>query len=223
MLDPRFKQMDILIDYYKLLGHPVEPVEGNPISLRRMLDYYSSKLVSFSLDAYLAQNPEARSSVSVEQTGMYTSESLHLSPEGIVKTELANFRMTEVAPRASNPLEWWKKNQIKFPYLAQVARAIFSIPASQVEVERMFSVTGTLTARRRAGMEAETLNDLVFLNKNMPDDPRTAFPDNCDLFPVPPLSPQPLNSPDFFLEQERVALDNFADEANDLAAFLGDV
>ena len=36
-------------------------------------------------------------------------------------------------------LEWWKRHEVEFPKLAQMARDIFSIPSMSAEVERLFS------------------------------------------------------------------------------------
>ncbi|CAF1336649.1 unnamed protein product [Didymodactylos carnosus] len=42
----------------------------------------------------------------------------------------------------TDPLEFWKNHQLRFPCLSRHARAIFSIPATTTNVEREFSAVG---------------------------------------------------------------------------------
>lgn len=48
-----------------------------------------------------------------------------------------------------NPLEWWDKHRVSFPFLQDLAARILCVPASSASPERLFSKAGlTLTAKR---------------------------------------------------------------------------
>ncbi|CAM9549582.1 unnamed protein product, partial [Pylaiella littoralis] len=66
----------------------------------------------------------------------------------------------------TNPLDWWRKNQLEFPLLAALARRVLAIPSSQAQSERMFSVAGlTVTPRRprRSCLANDSVDLLVYL------------------------------------------------------------
>lgn len=65
-----------------------------------------------------------------------------------------------------HPYIWWPLHQELYPHLYVVAKAILTIPGSQNDVERLFSVAGYLCSRRRNSMSVEMLERLVFINKN---------------------------------------------------------
>lgn len=66
----------------------------------------------------------------------------------------------------ADPLLWWKTNQQSYPRLSYLALVFLCIPASQADVERIFSVAGILTALRRSSLSVEKLNMMIYLQKN---------------------------------------------------------
>lgn len=76
-----------------------------------------------------------------------------------IEDELHRYFTEKVAPRNSNPLEWWKQNNFRFPVLAKVARLILCIPAT-------FSTAGLTVTKLRSCLKPENVDALVFLNKN---------------------------------------------------------
>ena len=60
-----------------------------------------------------------------------------------------------------DPLKWWKDNAVKFPYVAVVARAYLSIPGSQIENERVFSVAGILMNLQQIRLAIEKCSNLI--------------------------------------------------------------
>ena len=48
--------------------------------------------------------------------------------------------------RKEDPLKWWAENEKCFPFLAS---HVFSIPATSVPSERLFSKAGEITASKR--------------------------------------------------------------------------
>jgi hypothetical protein len=72
---------------------------------------------------------------------------------------------------------WWKENGSKFPYVAVLAKAFLSIPGSQIENKRVFSVAGILTNLRRICLAIDNCSNLIFINKNYPDNANFQFED----------------------------------------------
>jgi len=63
----------------------------------------------------------------------------------------------------TNPLIFWQQYQSTFPYLAKLARKIFSVPCSSAPLEREFSAAGQLVIQRRSNLAPTTVNDILFL------------------------------------------------------------
>ena len=83
-----------------------------------------------------------------------------------IEDELHRYFTEKVAPRNSNPLEWWKQNSFRFPVLTKVARLILCIPATSTSSERLFSTAGLTVTKLRSCLKPENVDALVFLNKN---------------------------------------------------------
>ncbi|CAF3736993.1 unnamed protein product [Rotaria sp. Silwood1] len=64
-------------------------------------------------------------------------------------------------------LLFWKKHQNTFPTLASIVKTIYSIPASNTTVERLFSTASNTISNRRTNLDGEKMNKLLFLNKNL--------------------------------------------------------
>ncbi|CAF1483898.1 unnamed protein product [Rotaria sordida] len=64
-------------------------------------------------------------------------------------------------------LMFWKNNQNKFPILSSIVADIYSIPASNTTVERLFSSAGNTISNRRTNLNPDKVNKLLFLNKNL--------------------------------------------------------
>ena len=65
----------------------------------------------------------------------------------------------------SNPLVWWKKYTVRFPYLVQVARRYLTMTSTSTPVERFFSVAGQVVTVTRNRLHPETVTLLVFLHE----------------------------------------------------------
>ena len=76
--------------------------------------------------------------------------------------------MDGLLPVEANPLVWWKKYAVNFPYLSQVARRYLAMPTTTVPVERLFSVAGQVVTAKRNRLSPETVTLLVFLHEDLP-------------------------------------------------------
>ena len=76
-------------------------------------------------------------------------------------------RYTEEEPSAERPLEWWKINHTRYPYLSSLAKKYLAIPATSVPAERAFSIAGHIVNQKRSCLLPENVNKLVFLAENL--------------------------------------------------------
>ena len=67
----------------------------------------------------------------------------------------------------SDPLKWWRKNEVVYPHLAKLAKRYLSVQATSVASERVFSTAGDLVSAERSCLSPENVNKLIFLKKNL--------------------------------------------------------
>ena len=74
-----------------------------------------------------------------------------------------------------NPLEFWSSElaSVKFPVLKQLARKLFSIPATSAGTERLFSYSGIILNNRRQRLSPSQLNNMLVIRST-----RRLFKDN---------------------------------------------
>ena len=70
-------------------------------------------------------------------------------------------------PTALKPLEYWGINHSSYPALSQVARKLLCIPATTTPAERVFSAAGNTVIPKRASLEPECVDQLIFLHSAM--------------------------------------------------------
>ena len=68
--------------------------------------------------------------------------------------------------RDEEVLDWWKTHQSMLPYLSRMARHFLALPASSARVERLFSRCGETHGDKRKRLKEETLQSLMYVNKN---------------------------------------------------------
>merc|ERR1712121_107306 len=83
----------------------------------------------------------------------------------IVETD--RFFNQESLDMDADPLEYWISNQGNFPHLYQVAIKAICAPATSVPSERLFSTAGDLICAKRARLNPQNVNKILFLNKNL--------------------------------------------------------
>ncbi|CAF1444889.1 unnamed protein product [Adineta steineri] len=62
---------------------------------------------------------------------------------------------------------YWTQHQDRFPNIHSLARKVLAIPASNTEVERLFSCSKMAMTDNRTRLDADKLNKLIFLRKNL--------------------------------------------------------
>lgn len=86
------------------------------------------------------------------------------SPLVCIRAELHKY--SSVVGVIEDPLEWWRKNQIQFPYLSQIARVMLSFTATSAIVERFFSKAGVLVTKRKANLDPMNIQKILFVHEN---------------------------------------------------------
>lgn len=82
------------------------------------------------------------------------------------RVEVQRYLKTPYVNRASDPLEFWAKHQTFFPHLFNITQKYLSIPATSVPCERVFSKAGEILCKKRNRLNAKTLEQILFFNKN---------------------------------------------------------
>ena len=85
-----------------------------------------------------------------------------------VANELAVYKQEDPLPDTeSDPLEWWRMNESRFPLLANLARKYLCICATSTASERVFSTAGNVVTPNRSLLKPAKVDMLVFLAKNL--------------------------------------------------------
>ena len=100
--------------------------------------------------------------------GMSWPNRKRLSGIQAVESELRRYQDEETIDNLdSDPLVWWNSRVCQYPLLSQLVRMVWSLPATSVPSEQVFSAAGNVLTKRRARLLPENLDKLVFLHQNM--------------------------------------------------------
>ena len=61
----------------------------------------------------------------------------------LVESELNRYEQEELLDLDSDPLLWWKTHQVQYPSLSQLLKQLWSLPATSVQSEEIFSSAGS--------------------------------------------------------------------------------
>jgi hypothetical protein len=64
------------------------------------------------------------------------------------------------------PLQWWKVNVSRYPYLWRLAKRLFCIPATSAPSERVFSAASNIINKKRARLTPSNASLLMFSRGN---------------------------------------------------------
>lgn len=167
VLDPRFKKLKVLRELERSF-----PAEFN---VRELNSKYEELLFTCLINIYnylhpinCHQNSVEESSSSDDDFDEYRTPNL-ISNDCyvLVKNEFLHYRESPLLSVSQNPLEWWSKNGHLFPTIAIAAKLIFSIPPSQCECERTFSIAGIISQNKRNNISVENMDLVVKLHHNL--------------------------------------------------------
>lgn len=86
-----------------------------------------------------------------------------------IETEIQAFLSLPNRPEAVDDidiLEWWRSNKETFPNLAEVAREVFSIPATSVSGESIYSSVEKMVLGMNQDLNPCTVNMITFIQNN---------------------------------------------------------
>jgi hypothetical protein len=66
-----------------------------------------------------------------------------------------------------DPLEWWKRTQLKYPYLARLARLYLAVPATSAPSEKIWSRASIILTLKRANFKAKVSQRIMFIKENL--------------------------------------------------------
>ena len=86
----------------------------------------------------------------------------------VEKTELDLYLADETRiPNNMNIISYWHLNKSLYPNLAQIAKRVLAIPATNTAVERLFSHSGNTVTDRGTRSDADKINNLLFIKRNI--------------------------------------------------------
>ncbi len=64
-------------------------------------------------------------------------------------------------------LEWWKRNELKYPCLARLARLYLAVPATSAPSERIWSRASRILTFKRANPKPKVAQRIMFTKENL--------------------------------------------------------
>lgn len=83
-----------------------------------------------------------------------------------IHQQLENYIVEPLCKRSTNPLDWWKNNEHRFPSVARLARQYLAIPATVVPPDQAFAPSESALEHRRGVLAPENLDQILFLHQN---------------------------------------------------------
>ena len=109
----------------------------------------------------------ASSNNNTQRGAVYDAQQLNI----MVNIEVDQFRTAvglgmynETDMTYNNPLDWWRKNESRFPHIAKLAKKLLCIPATSAPAERLFSHAGLIISKTRAALKPENAATAVLLH-----------------------------------------------------------
>ena len=103
----------------------------------------------------------------IEEENGQTQMSSSLTPSQRVDKEIVSYLEFPAVEADADPLEWWKREQGRFPNLAYLARKYLCVCGTSVPSERVFSTAGHIASHYRGRLLSENVSKLLFFAKNM--------------------------------------------------------
>ncbi|XP_051515051.1 uncharacterized protein LOC127418498 [Myxocyprinus asiaticus] len=81
-----------------------------------------------------------------------------------VEQELSAYLHEE--PTDEDPLQYWKRKSIDFPLLSQVAKKVFTVPATTTAVDQIFNLVSKTLSPEQCRLLPKNLDTLIYLKAN---------------------------------------------------------
>lgn len=84
-----------------------------------------------------------------------------------IKTALKSYYIEQKRlSHKSDVLKFWKQMETTYPELSELAKTIFSVPSTQVSVERLFSGLKFILSPYRTSISSKNLEDQLLVRTN---------------------------------------------------------
>ncbi|XP_005987872.1 E3 SUMO-protein ligase ZBED1 isoform X2 [Latimeria chalumnae] len=173
-LDPRFKEMRFLTsDIRSELHKKVKNMLSRPSASPSPTSSHSSLALT---EISGTESDGRRNQLSVQNDKLKSGQPLNIydillgedptesMPE--IHQQLENYIVEPLCKRSTNPLDWWRNNEHRFPAVAKLARQYLAVPAMAITAERAFASKENTLEQRRSALSSEHLGQILFLNQN---------------------------------------------------------
>lgn len=102
------------------------------------------------------------------ETAQTHNESQNVNNNVDIEYELTTFEPDEMIPK-QDIISYWSLQRNKHKHLYELAKCIYSIPPTEVDIERDFSLLNFVYTKRRGNLSEEHLTDIlrIHLNKDL--------------------------------------------------------
>ena len=90
-----------------------------------------------------------------------------VSLEDQAQAELSRYKAESQSPLEHCPLQWWRDHCTIYPLLCRVARKYLCLPGTSVPSESLFSISGIVVNEKRAALDPNCVDQIVFLHDNL--------------------------------------------------------
>ncbi|KAK6196110.1 hypothetical protein SNE40_001399 [Patella caerulea] len=179
-LDPRYKQIKFLEEEQReqtwnhVLGMLTEIKLKHATDSSSNLEPRAKRQKSSAMQFLLGDFYDLGEQSSASTEAMFKQESVdyETAEETIIdeaRQELESYKLEKVVLNAGsteslNSLQWWKSHFKRYPTLSKLAKRFLAIPGTAVPSERMFSVEGNAFHQKRAALDPDTVDKLLFMH-----------------------------------------------------------
>lgn len=165
ILDPRFKdQMFSQQNYSK------SAIENAIEQLSTLAEHEPTSTTNDSNCASTSQSSAATTSegpvwAKYKRAKVVVNEEATPDEENLIRSEMEEYLREPLLENNVNVFHYWKMS--RFTRIKRLVPKYLGTPLSTVFSERLFSTAGIICDRKRSSMKPETVQKLVFLNKNL--------------------------------------------------------
>ncbi|XP_067875292.1 E3 SUMO-protein ligase ZBED1-like [Heterodontus francisci] len=83
-----------------------------------------------------------------------------------IHQQLESYLAEPLRKRNTNPFDWWKNNEHRFPAVAKLAKQYLAIPATSVSATTAFFCSNSIPDQTRSALLPDDIDQILFLHKN---------------------------------------------------------
>jgi hAT family C-terminal dimerisation region len=167
-MDPRYcVTLKPLLEFHQCVFNDDEEGRQSTVNYvnsmkKRLVEYVEAMDKALNPDVDVSHVDE------VAQDKLYDDDDDGGAPDNQIQMEFKMLRdLSKRKVCNTDVLSWYETVKVQIPRLYRFAQIIFSIPPTQIQNERDFSLAGVFTRARRASMTNVMLSNLLFINQNI--------------------------------------------------------